>query len=232
MSIRVLVILFFALIIGLSACKKNNDAPTVAVSSGLNIINASTDTVNFYLNGTRLNNNSNLYPLFSSGYIGVISGQQNFQVKKIFNPVTSIVQPLFNITIPLDTGRFYSLFIAGETAAQAFSTLDDLRSDTLANTCLVRFVNASTDAGSLNLSINNTVVSQNIAFKSASPFVQIKIGLVKQSFKVFQPGSVTPLVSDSLLFSAGNSYTLYSQGKIKGTGNSAFTVISMLNFSN
>jgi len=53
-------------------------------TTGLNVTNASTDTLNYYLNGTRVNNASSIYPLGSSGYIGVAVGQQNYQFKKFW----------------------------------------------------------------------------------------------------------------------------------------------------
>src|SRR6185312_5588581 len=113
MNIRIVALLFIACAAIFTACKKNNDAPAARYTSNLNIINASTDTVNFYLNGSRLNGNSNLYPLYSSGYLQVPAFAQNFQVKKLFNQTTNAVQQLFSIPLNLDTAKGYSLFIAG-----------------------------------------------------------------------------------------------------------------------
>jgi hypothetical protein len=202
----------------------------VTLTSNLNIINASVDSVNFYLNGDRLNNNSNLYPSASSGYFKVLYGQQNYEIKKIFNPVTSIVQPLFSKTLTLDTGKYYSLFIAGETAALAFSTVDTLKADTIKNTCLVRFVNASPDAGSLDMAVGDTTQFKNQAFKSASGFVLVGVSGLKP-IKVYATGSTVPIISSRVSLLAGKSYTFYSKGKLNGTGNAVFSVGTTVNFN-
>src|ERR1700761_7427601 len=124
MNTRIVVLFFIACATVFTACKKNNDAPTTSLTTSLNIINAGTDTVNFYLNGTRLNSNSNLYPDYTTGYFGVSAGAPSFQIKKLFNPATNTVQQLFSLPLKLDPANRYSLFIAGETQAQAFTTVD------------------------------------------------------------------------------------------------------------
>ena len=232
MRIRLLLLSVFAFVIGLSACKKNNDAPTAILHSYLNVTNATADTVNFYLNGTRLNTSSNLYPSGSSGYALVTAGNQSYQVKKIFNPITNTVQTLFSIPLKLkantlDTVYHSSLFIAGETLPQAFSTVDTLNNDTTANTSYVRFVNASPDAGSLDFAISSTVKFKNQAFKSASGFKLVSVnkdttGLVP--INVYQAGGATPIISGKYVLVAGRSYTFYSKGQLAGTGNSIFSV--------
>lgn len=242
MRIRLLLLSVFAFVIGLSACKKNNDAPTAILHSNLNVINATGDTVNFYLNGTRLNANSSLYPSGSSGYFPVTAGAQSYQVKKIFNPVTNTVQTLFSIPLKLnantlDTNSYYSLFIAGETLSQAFSTADILRPDTAAaniNTCYVRFVNASPDAGSLDFAIGSTVKFTNQPFKSGSGFKLVSVnkdttGLVP--INVYHTGVATPIISGNYVLVAGKSYTFYAKGKSAGTGNSAFGLGATINFN-
>ena len=230
MNIRLLGFFFVAFIIGLSACKKNSDAPVLTSIAGLNFINASADTVNLYLNGSRLNNNSNLYPSGSSGYVSVISGQQNYQVKKIFNPVTNTVQALFSIPLKLDSGKYYSLFIAGETQGLAFETIDTLRAipDTIPS-CYIRFVNASSDAGNLDLAIGSKVKLTNVQFKSASGFALADTGTLVP-INVYPTGSATPVISGHVSLAPGRIYTFYSKGNLNGTGNSVFGLGTTINF--
>ncbi len=231
MNIRVLGMLFGFLAIGLTACKKNNDAPVISTAiDSLNVINATADTINYYLNGTRLNNNSNLYPSGSSGYYQVPAGSQAYQVKKFFNPATSAVQTLFNITLPLEAHHYYSLFVAGETADQAFTTLDTLRQDTIPNQCYVRFVNASSDAGNLDFAVGDTLKFTSKAFKTSSGFVSVGVS-GKKPIKLYQSGSPTPLINTTFSLIAGQSYTFYTQGKLSGTGNSALGISVTLNFN-
>ncbi|MGZ3926791.1 MAG: DUF4397 domain-containing protein, partial [Mucilaginibacter sp.] len=173
---RYFFLLLLGTIIGLSACKKSNDAPATK-TIGVNLINASVDTFNFYLNGTRRNNNSNIYPAASTGYYIVPLAPQTYSIKKVFNTAGSTVQTLFGGTIPLDNNPYHSLFVTGETVDQAFSTIDIFKPDTAkadANiTCYVRFVNASPDAGGLDVTLGNSALFQNVAFKNASGFVLV-----------------------------------------------------------
>ncbi len=226
MNTRLLLLFFIAAIVGLSACKKNNDTPTVTSTAFLNIVNASTDTVNFYLNGTRLNNNSNLYPAGSSGYFSVTDGQQNYQVKKLFNPVTNTVQTLFSIPLKLDSAGDYSLFITDGTLVNSFSTKDVLLAvpDTLATTnCYVRFVNASPGTTNFDLAVGDTVKFTNVPFKSVSGFQLVGVSGLKP-ISIYQTGSATPIISGHIALTPGYSYTFYSYGKLNGTGNSALGI--------
>lgn len=232
MNVRLLALLIITMI-GLSACGKNNDAPPVYPMSEINFTNASADTVNLYLNGTRLNSTSNLPPGFSSSYYSVNSGDQVFQVKKPFNTATSTIHNLFSFPLTMQANQAYSLFIVDETAANAFSTPDTLRTDTAASTCLVRFVNASPDAGSLDMTVG-TASFKNIAFKLATPFSLVSITAAASAtgripVQIFTAGSTTPLAKDSVTLSQGRSYTVYSKGKIAGTGNAALGIGATIN---
>jgi hypothetical protein len=231
MNIRVIGLIFGVLVMGLAACKKNNDAPVVSTSiDSLNVVNATADTINYYLNGTRLNNNSNLYPSGSSGYYQVPGGSQAFQVKKLFNPVTGNTQSLFNITLPLEPHHYYSLFVAGETSAEAFTTLDTLRQDTITNQCYVRFVNASPGAGSYDFAVGDTLKFTSKAFKTASGFTSIGVSGFKP-VALYQSGSATALIKTTYPLIAGLSYTFYTQGKPGGTGSSALGLSVTVNFN-
>jgi hypothetical protein len=230
MDIKFLLLIFCIGIISFSACQKNNDAPTVTTSpDSLNVVNASNDTVNFYLNGTRLNNNSNLYPGGSSGYYPVPAGQQNYQIKKQFNPATSAVQTLFSIPLNLTPNQYYSLFVAGATSADAFTTIDTLQADTTSGTCYVRFVNASPNAGTVSFSIGGVNYS-NQGFKSASGFKLVDTSSLSP-IMLYQSGSPTPVISGFYPLLQGESYTFYTKGTPGGTGNSAYSIGVTINYN-
>ncbi|MBS1528397.1 MAG: DUF4397 domain-containing protein, partial [Bacteroidetes bacterium] len=178
--------------------------------------------------GTRQNNNSNLYPGSSSSYVPVLSGQQNFQVKDAFNPATGVVRPLFSYPVKLDTGRFYSLFIAGTTQDKAFTDSGYLYKINTPDTCLVRFVNASPDAGTLSLSLGDSTQFQNALFKTVTNFVAIGISGQK-AVKVYQQGNATPIYTGVISLIANKSYTLFSMGTVGGKGTAAFKVGSTVN---
>jgi hypothetical protein len=229
MNIRLLALLSIVLVMGLSSCKNNNDAPVIKPIDSLNIVNASADTVNFYLNGTRLNG-SNILPTGATGYYQIASGDQVYQVKKPFNPATNVVQNIFSLPLTLEPHHYYSLFIAGETASQAFSTVDELVSDTNQNTCLVRFVNASPDAGNLDFVVNGTKIP-NQAFKTASGFVLVTANDTLAPISVYHAGSATPLISGVYNLTTGTSFTFFSKGTLTGKGNSAFGLGALVNFN-
>jgi hypothetical protein len=229
MNIRLLMVLSAALIIGLASCKKNDDAPVVKPIDSLNIVNASADTFNFYLNGTRLNA-SNILPTGATGYYQIASGAQVYQVKKVFNPATSVVQPIFSLPLTLDPHHYYSLFITGETASQAFITTDALMEDDSTGTCLVRFVNASPDAGNLDFVVNGTKIS-NQAFKSGSAFVLVTANDTLAPISVYHAGSTTPIISGVYNLTTGTSFTFFSKGILTGTGNSKFGLGALVNFN-
>lgn len=230
MNFKVSLLFFMVFVVAFAACKKNNnDAPTTKLTTVLNIVNASSDTINFYLNGTRLNSNSNLYPYITSGYISVLAGTQNYQIKKAFNTATSIVQPLFNISLELDTAANYSLFIAGETQAQAFRTIDSLRTDTASGTCLVRFVNASPDANKYDLVVGSTTKFSGKGFGTASSFLSADTGSLAPVV-LYQAGTTTQVAGGTVALLQGKSYTIYTTGKLSGTGNSKLGLAVMVNY--
>lgn len=233
MNIKIPVLFSVILVVAVAACKKNNnDAPTTSLTTYLNIVNASPDTVNFYLNGTRLNSNSNLYPYLTSGYISVLAGKQNYQVKKAFNPATSKVQQLFNIPLDLDTSTHYSysLFIAGETQAQAFRTVDSVLTNTASNACLVRFVNASPDSNKYDLMVGSATKLNGMSFGKWSRFLSADTGS-KVPVVLYQAGTTVQAVNGTVALLPRKAYTIYSTGKLNGTGSSKIGLAIMANYN-
>jgi len=221
MNVKVLSLLFITLVIGLSACKKNNDAPAATPpASNLNVVNAYVDTVNVYLNGTRQNTGNNLYPSTLTGYFKVASGTQSFQFKTAFNKNTNELKDLFATSLKLDSGGYKSLFVAGATSDKTFTTTDGFtpQTDTLGVLAYVRFVNASPDEGSFNMNVNDSVKLENLQFKQASEFAAVvvdKTGMVK--INVYPSGSSTSIISGKVALQIGQPYTFY----LKGSKNSA-----------
>ena len=210
-----------ALIIGVVSCnKKNNDAPAIVTNVKLNIINASVDTVNIYLNGSRLNTTSATLPGYSTGYNPVPAGQQIYEIKKPFNINTSVVQSLFSITIPADTNYYRTLFITDAKAEDAFVTRDVFKVDTSAtadSSCYIRFVNSSPASGAVDISYGNVIISSNVAFQKYTDFVEVNTikgasvtGLIP--LKIFSAGSSNLLYTDSVSLTTGAHYTVYTLG--------------------
>jgi hypothetical protein len=211
MNIKLSFLLMAILAFGLASCKKTGDVSPAAVqNTNLNVTNASTDTLNYYLNGTRVNNASYIYPLGSSGYLGVAVGQQNYQFKSPRSPVV-----LMSLALTLDTGKTYSLYVAGRSADLTFSTIDTLVADT-GNLATIRFVNASPDAGKLDVMVGDTVNFKSRAFKTSTVFLPVIAG--DKHIRIYQSGSVTPKIDETRTLIAGKVYTLFTKGSLKGTG--------------
>jgi hypothetical protein len=223
MNTRTSILLFVFALSGLFSCKNNDEVFAPKVSAFINVVNASADTLNFYLNGTRQNNTSSLYPGGQSLYITVPDGEQNYQFKKAggFNV-------LFNVPLNLQDSTNTSLYIYGESAGQAFTTNDALLSYTAhPDTTQIRFVNVSPDAGSLNVTVGDTLSFMSQAFKSSTAFALIGGG--QKEVKITQVGAVSALKDTTIVFQPGGIYTLISKGLLNGKGNAAFGVGVIIN---
>ena len=181
------------------------------------MINASADTFNIYLNGTRKNSTSTILPGFSTGYYPVPAGQLSCQIKKPFNTATNTMQTLFSITIPADKHPYHTLFVTDENVNDAIVTVDDFPADTLNKMCLIRLVNSSPGSTGLDMSYADTIRFSNILFKKAGDFILISTvsgasasGLIP--LKIFNNGSATPLLIDSVSLSEKTAYTIYTLG--------------------
>lgn len=219
------------LMLGLS-CKKNDDLPKIAVVTDLNVVNATNDTLNFYLDGTRINNTSNLYPAGVSGYLPVatlgLSAPQNYQFKK-----PGGTSSLLSVPLALTDSTFNSLFIAGLGAGQNFATKDTLANDTLtvrkATTCYVRFVHTSPASGNLDVYVGDTVKFLNRPFKSVSQFTLLTIG--KKTVSVYKTGTSTPIFQETIVLTnsnPSNNYTFFTYGAIGNTTSNPFGLGSMV----
>jgi hypothetical protein len=213
MNIKLPFLFITILAFGLASCKKKDDAPPAVKTTNLNVINASADTLNYYLNGTRVNTASSVYPLGSSGYIGVAVGQQNYEFKRPRSPVV-----LMSLPISLDLGKTYSLYVAGRSADQTFSTIDTLAVDT-GNLARIRFVNASPDAGTLDVMVGDTVNFKARAFKTSTVFLPVIAG--NKHIRIYQSGTHALKIDETLLLIAGRAYTLFTKGRLSGTGTAA-----------
>lgn len=218
---------------GWLSCKKNNDAPTVLTTAQLNLVNASSNTINFYLNGTRLNNTTSFYPGGSLGYVfNVASGTQNYQFKIAGNENILFTKPL-----TLDSGKKYSLYISGQTADNAFMTNDVLTADTAGN-ALVRFVNASPDSsplvvafegGSTATTILDTIKFSSVAYKTTTDFIKVKGGF-SHNVSVYQASSSSnPKRDTTVILNSGQIYTIYSYGLVGTVGNQALNTSLIVN---
>src|ERR1700744_4124287 len=223
-------LLFFAVITGFLSCK-NKDLPLpVGATTGLNVINATGDTIKFFINGTRQDNFAPIYIGGATGYIPVLSGEQNYR----FSKANEGFPTLFNTTFNLAAPDFYSIFVGGETANLAFKIKDPIDSllaviqaDTLPTTnvnAFVRYVNATpgTDKFEVTVGGGDTVNLKDYAFGTWSTFKPFTSGTKK--VRVYVNGSDTAKIDTPITFAAGIGYTLFTHGPVNGKGGNTFAV--------
>jgi hypothetical protein len=219
----ILLLVIVAVIIGFSSCKNNDNVFPKVVTTLMNVVNASADTLNFYLNGTRQNNSSSLYTGSQSFYITVPAGSQNYQFRK---PGTS--NYLFSLPLNLKDSTNNSLYIISTSPINTFTTIDSLNKDTVPNSTQLRFVNTSSDAGSVDVFVGDTVNFKSRAFKTATVFLPTGSG--QKEVKIYLAGAATPKVDTVITFQPARIYTLFSKGLINGKGNSRFNVAVVINY--
>ncbi|WPU99840.1 DUF4397 domain-containing protein [Mucilaginibacter sp. cycad4] len=222
MNIKVKALLIIIAVTGyLTSCKKNNDKPDAVDSStsSLNVINATFNNVNIYVNGTRVNNTTTFYPGGTLGYILVKAGTQNYSVK-LDGPNNP--NPLFSLPLTLSKDSVYSFYIGGNTADQVFKSTDVLVADTgSAPKAKIRFVNASPDAGNISVHFEGITAAldteqvKDLGFKTTSAFYLVAPG--EHNMALHSAAFPTTVVRDTVQLTGGKVYTYYGYGN-KSTG--------------
>ncbi|MCO5945505.1 DUF4397 domain-containing protein [Mucilaginibacter flavidus] len=220
MKTRLAALFFIIAITVLASCKSNDNVFTKKVSTAINVVNASADNINFYVNGTRQNNTSALTPGGQTFYLTVPAGLQNFQIKKDGSP-----DYLISIPLNLKDSLYHSLYIAGESVDKTLVTIDTLIVDT--NKVQLRFVHTTPGAGIFDVKIGDTLKFHS-AFKTSSSFLSVGSGL--KEIKVFETGSSTPKIDTIVSMSPNKGYTIFTKGTLTGTGSSKFSLGVALNF--
>ncbi len=219
MYLRYSILLFIIVVMGLLSCKNDDNVFAPVNYSYINFVNASGDTLNFFLNGTRQNNLSGINPTSQTFYIKVPDGQQNLQFKKTGSPVV-----LFNVPLKLAENFNYSIYVADEASTGVFYSQDILDTSGISkgNFFKLRFVNASPDAGNLSVSIGDTASFSALAYAQTSALRVVGSG--KKTIKVYQAGATLPLIDTIIAMQPQFIYTLFSKGLINGKGTSKIGV--------
>lgn len=209
--------------IGLSSCKKDGDIVVVLPKANLNTVNANNYTINVYQNGIRLNNLGSIGAGGKSGFFSVTAGIQQYQIKKAGpdNPDYLIS----DLTMQLDSGKSYSLFVAGDTPDKLF-TINDIQPTIATGQAAIRFVNTLPGTTNLDVTIGSLVLT-NTAFKSASGFTNITSGAT--NLKIYQSGSATPIIDQTITLAANTIYTIFTTGTLAGTGTDKLTARMVIN---
>jgi hypothetical protein len=209
-NLRILSLLAFC---ALASCVKND--PIIRNNAGVNVnvINATDEVINFYLNGTRQNSVTGIYPLAANGYVSIPFGSKLFTFRKLFNNQSFVnADTLFTLPVQLDSvgaGTRYSIFAGGLTRSTAFVLKDVLEPD--AKSAKMRFVVASPNTTGLRVFIDDALFLTGGAFKSATNF-EILPTDKKIKIDILPATGTVPLYTTTFTFPAGSIYTLFSQG--------------------
>ncbi len=149
----------------------------------------------------------------SSNYIDLVSGNN-----KITVTISSMSGNLIlTADANLEEGKVYTVYILGSPSGSGESALDInflIESNPGAQQLFkfapirsrLRFVNGSTDNPNLQLSIDNEFVATNVTYKLATAILNVNSG-VNKTVQVFEFGSTTPLINQSLTLSHTKAYT-------------------------
>lgn len=216
------------------SCKNNDNIFPAVQNASLTIVNATADTLNYYINGTRQNNTSGLFPGGALVNQTVPAGTANYQFKKSGNAsvlfskaITLQYNANNNITVA------NSIYVYGELPNQNFLVLNDTLVASIANnTATIRFVNLSPDAGSITVSVGiansgNLTSFNQIAFASKPLSNSISSGL--NEIKVFLPNISNPKIDTTINIQPNTINTIFTKGLLKGAGGAAFALGAMVN---
>lgn len=217
-------LLFAVLIVGcygliISSCNNSGVSPTN--HSRLQVINAlaGSTPINFYLNAVKKNTSTITFPL-STGYISVVpdTSRIQFQIAASLKYIDNTADASERHVFKVDSS--YSCFVTGTTSKyETVITLDDLSSPSNGK-ARVRFINTSTDAGSVDVTVNGTTGFSNIAYKGVGSFIEVPAGVYE--FKAYNTGKSSNLATLSTQTLAdGKIYTLYTAGLVSSTATNA-----------
>ena len=199
-----LVILLF------SSCKKVEE-DTTGLSS-LTIINASPTlaTYNAYLDGTKVVEGAlpfgGVIP-----YATLTAGDHTLKFT-----AESDLTALLTKTIATDANKAYSFFVINKNENLDGLLISDSPESYSTEKAFIRFVNLSSDAPALDLSLNNdaTNLVTNKSYKEVSGFTEITPGTYSFDTKNAVAGTVMSTLSSTVL-AAGQYYTVMAIGLVQ-----------------
>jgi len=155
-----------------------------------------------------------------SSYLIVPAGARNLKVEATNAPGTFLA----NTTATLASGRDYSVVVTEQGATTQIVPLADTNLLPSLGRDRLRFVNATTDASSLDVLINYTKQVGNLARATASAYLEVDANTYNFTFNA--AGTTTALlVMPSVTFDANQRYTLY----VVGSGSQLSGVVTVDN---
>jgi len=207
-----------------AGCKKTTiDQPQVFAAIGFFGASPDAPPLSIYLNNNKLDDDSLDYK-GSIFYVNAYSG--NREIVGYKNGVKKVSQ-----TVKLEDGKIYSCFLTGNYSNAEFALLEDSLKTPLSGKAVIRFVNMSVGAPSLDLGLNDgTTVVSGRTYKANSGFIAIT-GDKQYSFVVREHGStVNKVIVPSVTLLAGHDYTIWTRGIYTATDGAALAADVVLNY--
>lgn len=236
MKVKLLYILLLTGFAGFVAgCNKDaNDIATTAVTTHLDVVNATDHNFNVYQNGTRQNLSSSVLSAGSSGYLSVNAGAQNYSFKTQIDVASpSPPSTILSTPLTLEGAGYYSLFVSEGTTASTYLVKDSLAQTAGSDTAFVRFVHAAPSAGNVYVTINDAASFSNQSFPSASDFTKLPVTTtagttISQVIRVYATGSSVPMAAYTIAnLVSGSYYTIFVKDtKLNGSTTASIGLIT------
>jgi hypothetical protein len=192
-----------------SSCNIDDDSnyytPDTNVAYGI-IANASPNSGDlfFYADENRINATASVYGT-AEGYFRFYTGNRTLSLRDASGTL------LDSTTVDLREGNVFSAF-----AVNTFNNIELVTyADTLvappAGYALVRFINLSPDAGTINIAGINQTFASNVDFKEATAYIPVQAGGFDINYKNSASGeTIYTTIGEEFL--SGHIYTIYTRG--------------------
>ena len=126
-------------------------------------------------------------------------------------------------SVDIAAGKTYSIFVTDTLPTASIVRIeDDLSAKADSGKYFVRFVNMTPKSGAYDLYgvTDAAIVAPNVAYKTASGFIQLNASGGARTFNIRKVGSTTNILATSVSITpiAGRKYTLFSYGIDGGAG--------------
>jgi hypothetical protein len=196
--------------VALSSCSKNNNNTPVKPTSALAFVDASVDApaLDFYLSGQQVN----LQPITPGNYFSYFNAYAGKVPATFYQTATTTLVAKDSITLAANHG--YTLFLANVIATPDFILTKDSLIAPASGAISVRLVNASPNAGPVDLLVkgaSSSIVSY-ANYKSVSGFTSATVSIT-DSLQIRQSGTSTILATvPASHFTNGTVYTVWLYG--------------------
>jgi len=198
-------------------------APTVAFGIIANTSPSSGDLY-FYADANQINNDALTYG-DARGYFRFNTGQRVLSLKEADGTL------LDSVSLNLKAGDVFSAFAVNTFNNIELVTYTDSLAQPTAGHALVRFINLSPDAGSVDISGTTQTFATGVDFKEATKYISVQSGSYDITFKDTESGT-TIYTTTAEEFISGRIYTVYTKGFVTPpTGsNDTFSTKKLLNY--